>query len=297
MTLALAAALLLAQDREQAARALVDQALSLEQAGRPAEAEGIMRRAASEYPDTAAGRAAAEWLAWKAAQSEEEADAPSCLAMLTSVAWCGGYGLWCLVFFGVALLAPLGAVLRRRAKEGAFRRAREQDLANPQNAEARHLLARIYADHGRAAKARGLLDEALRIAAESPLYDETPYRFRLLDAQLLERAKFLREAAAAYEAALKLKSDTGYDAAELGLARVAALRKDWLAAREWAKRAITSTSAALEAYFRWAQAARALGEREEAREARRGFDEAVRLMPRWVRQRRFYWRLRFGLLR
>lgn len=211
---------------------------------------------------------------------------------------------WCLfrTFFGWWIPFLAAATLWALFRHGLrywFRRRRflarqAARLDNPGDAEVRYELALLHAEGKRWRKAEARAREALEIAQGHPLYPQIPHRFARLHGDCLYSLRRTSEAAAAYRRALDLKSDSGYDLALLGVCR-----SEWRSGRpeaalEFARHTIDQNTSALEAYFRWAQAAAALGRDADADEAARKFHETVSRLVHSRGHRTFRWRLAFA---
>lgn len=204
-------------------------------------------------------------------------------------------GLACLAF----LLSPLLVLGWERVREGLrggrYVREHEAELANPQNAEARYALAAIYAGSWRVGRAEFYIAEAVRLAAESPLYDGVPHRFLRVYGDILRRRRRFDEAIRAYQTALEKPSEMGCEETHFGIGRSLqqlGRHEEGLAAL---RRAQEENGSRLETYFRVAQACAAIGDDDGAREAEDEFRRTIEDLPRDSRQPRARWRLAFRL--
>jgi tetratricopeptide (TPR) repeat protein len=204
------------------------------------------------------------------------------------------FGWWILFLVGASLFSF--AVHRFRLWDRRRRRLRiaeDQSRANPGNAEVRFELALINAENGNWVNAEALVREAIDTVSTSQLYNHVPHKFLRLKADCLRGRDDPAAAAEAYRKALEVKSDGGYDKALLGVCR-----SEWRADRpeaalEFARHALDASPSMLEAYFRWAQAADAVGKPEEVAKAREGFRRAASVLVRGSRHGVFRWRLAF----
>jgi tetratricopeptide (TPR) repeat protein len=171
--------------------------------------------------------------------------------------------------------------------------AQSARLANPQNAEVRRELAQLYLEGRRPAKALALAREAVDVATSSPLYESVPFLFWRVLGEALWRRGEVDEAVVVFERALKSKSETGYFDALLLLSRCHWKRGDAARALEWAKHASQENTSSLQCYFRWAQAAAALGNGAELRTAREAFFRTRAALPRFSRQGQLRWAVAF----
>ena len=224
-----------------------------------------------------------------------ESEGPSILNALLHFLFGTFIGWWILIVLFLALSAPVMLRVRLWQRRRAFLRNEASKLANPQNADARYQLAVIYYDGRRNAKARALIEEAIGIAAESPLYDEVPHRFHVLLGNLHYRKGRHADALSSYQKSLSVKSDLGYGDVYLCLGRCTLRRGDAEAALEWLKKSRQERTSYLETYFRIAQAAAVLGREEEVKKAKADFRETAKTLPRFARQKKLWWKLAFGM--
>ena len=231
-------------------------------------------------------------------QAVEEESRPTGILRLLFYSGClFNIFFWWIVF--VAVVAAGVPVVRRFRLWQAKRRFIESQgakLQNPQNADARFQLATIHAEGRSWRRAAEYAADAVRVAGENPLYEgRVPYHFlRLLGETLYRRGRH-GEAIDAFQRALEAKSELGHGDAIFGLGLAHLRRKEFALALSRLKEAVRENGSNLEGYFRWAQAASALGQPDEAAEARRQFREVARSLPRFAKQRRFRWRLAFFL--
>lgn len=207
-------------------------------------------------------------------------------------------GEWLLLLFVLFLLTPLWVVIRdavRTAIRGSrFKRDREADLANSQNADARYQLALLYYDGRRPGKAEEYIVEAIRLTGSNPAYDGIPYRYLRLQGDILSARGRHEEAVAAYRLALDRPSELGHEEVFFGLGRTHRHLGGAEAALDWFKKANRENGSRLETYFRIAQLCGELGRVEEEREAFREFGVTVGQLPRDTRERRLWWRFCFA---
>lgn len=208
-------------------------------------------------------------------------------------------GDWLLLLFVLFLLTPLGVLIRdalRTAIRGnRFRREREADLANSQNADARYQLALLYYEGGRPGKAEGYIAEAIRLTGSNPAYDGIPYRYLRLQGDILSARGRTEEAVATYRLALERPSELGHEDIHFGLGRThrrLGLNEEALG---WFQKANRDNGSRLETYFRIAQLCGQLGRAGEERAAIDEFGVAVGQLPRDTRERRLWWRFCFAL--
>jgi tetratricopeptide (TPR) repeat protein len=207
---------------------------------------------------------------------------------------------WFVAWIAFVLLAlaasPLVHALRLWRARRRFIESQGARLLNPQNADARFQLANLYADGRAWRRALAYAQEAVRVARDNPLFEgRVPYHFlRLLGDALYHRGR-LAEAVDAYRGALDAPSDLGHADALFGLGRALLRQGKREEAVDVLRRAIRENGSKLEAYFRWAQAAAALGRPAEVEEARREFRAVAAALPRFARQGRLRWRAAFWL--
>lgn len=199
------------------------------------------------------------------------------------------------VFFVVAVLPRLDRLGRMVRAKRRFIRDQGAQLNNPQNADARYQLGNIYAEGGRWRLALEYAEAAVRIARESPLFEEgVPYHFLLLLGDALFRHGRTDEAAKTYEEALWSKSQMGHAEAYFGLGRAQVRLGDLDRALQSLKTSIEENASNLEGYFRLAQAAAKAGKAEETARAAAEFRRVAASLPRFARRRkRMRWRLAF----
>lgn len=228
---------------------------------------------------------------------EEEPGSPGILRLLFFSGCLGNLFFWWLVFIAVVSAGvPIARRFRLWQAKRRFIESQGAKLQNPQNADARFQLASIFAEGRSWRRALEYAAEAVKVAEENPLYEgQVPYHFlRLLGDTLYRRGRH-DEAIAAYGRALKAKSELGHGEAIFGLGCALLRKRDFAAAVERLKEAVRENGSNLEGYFRWAQAAAALGKADEVAEARRQFRDVARSLPRFAKQRRLRWRLAFFL--
>jgi tetratricopeptide (TPR) repeat protein len=202
---------------------------------------------------------------------------------------------WWIALIGLAAASyPLVRRVRLWQARRRFIESQGAKLQNPQNADARFQLASLYAEGGAWRKAADYAGEAVRVAAENPLFEgRVPYHFLRLHGDALRKRGRLDEAAAAYERALTAKSDLGHADALFGLGLVRLKAGETEKAFELLRRAVRENGSRLEGYFRLAQAAERLGRGADVEEAARDFRETAASLPRFARQGRLRWRLAF----
>ena len=204
------------------------------------------------------------------------------------------FGWWILFMLAMVVLSPIGYRVRGWLRERRFLASQSVRLANPQNAEVRRDLADLYFSSGRSRKAERFAREAIEVARSNPLYEgKGPDPFHRLWAAALYRLKRYEQAIAAYDEALKSRSETGYFDALLGMAKTHWRLGNVDMAMKWAKHAVQENTSSLEGYFRWAQAAAKAGRPEEVAEARLGFAKTRAALPRFARERKIRWTLAF----
>ncbi len=210
--------------------------------------------------------------------------------------------LFNLFFWWIALIVLVVActpLVRRFRTWQARRRFIDQQgarLQNPQNAEARFQLANIYAEGKAWRRTLRYAEEAVRTARENPLYEgRVPYHFLRLHGDALTHCGRHEEAVAAYGLALSAKSDLGHTEARFGLGKALYRQGKTAEALEQFRAVLKDHESNLEAYFRLAQAAVALGRAEEADSVRAEFWRVAAALPRFARQKRLRWRLAFLL--
>ncbi len=203
-------------------------------------------------------------------------------------------GWWILFLLGATAAAGLASAWRgwrRRARWHAMNRIR---LENPGNAEVRFEIATMHAEARRWRRAEEFAAEAAAIAKDNPSYGQVPHKFLRLRADALYGQGRWAEAAEAYRKSLEVRYDAGYDAALLGVARSEYRAGRPAEAFEFARHALDENSSLLEAWFRRAQAAAALGRDADVEEARQGFHRVAALLPPFGKHRRFRWKLAFA---
>jgi tetratricopeptide (TPR) repeat protein len=201
---------------------------------------------------------------------------------------------WIAILVVVSVSYPLVRRVRLWQARRRFIESQGAKLQNPQNADARFQLANLYAEGGSWARAVHYAGEAVRIAAENPLFEgEVPYHFLRLHGDALRKRGRLDEARAAYERALESKSDTGHGDALFGLGVVRLKKGEPEPAFDLLKRAVHENGSRLEGYFRLAQAAERLGRGSEVEAAFREFSATASSLPRFARKGRLRWRLAF----
>ncbi len=222
--------------------------------------------------------------------------AGGCSAVLGTIAWFlfgTFYGWWVLFAMAFVVSLPfLNAYRAWRAKQ-RFMAAQGQKFANPQNADARFQIAEIYLQAGRWKSAHPYAHHAVEIASQNPVYDGVPFAYLRALGRSLYGMRRYAEAADVFQRALKAKSELGYFDALLGVSKCAYRGGQLETALEYAKHAVAEQESHLEPYFRWAQAAAALGKAGEADAARERFWRTALALPRYARQRRLWWRLAF----
>lgn len=203
--------------------------------------------------------------------------------------------LWWFALLGlVALSYPLAFRFRHWQARRRFVESQGSKLLNPQNADARFQLASLYAEGRRWRKAAEFAGEAVRVAAENPLFEgRVPYSYLRLHGDALRMRGRLEEAAEAYERALTAKSDLGHADALFGLGVVRLRLGETEKAFGLLQRAVGENGSRLEGWFRLAQAADRLGRADEVEFARREFGATASSLPPFARQGRLRWRLAF----
>ncbi|MBI4564921.1 MAG: hypothetical protein HY716_09550 [Planctomycetes bacterium] len=214
--------------------------------------------------------------------------------MLWHVLFGSIFGWWILFLLLGGTAAGIASLVRKWNRRRRFVAAQRARLSNPQDAEVRFGLATICAEGRKWKKALRFIEEAISIAREDPRYNHVPYRFFKLRGDALYGLKRWKAASEAYREALAVSSDAGYEGALLGVARSEYRAGRLSEALAYSRHAVEENESLLEAYFRWAQAAAAAGNPAEQREAGRRFRAVVSSLPRFVRQRRLWWRLAFS---
>lgn len=205
------------------------------------------------------------------------------------------FGWWILFIIGAVIVGALRHRVRAWVRSRRYMGAQASKLANPQNADVRMGLAEIYLQGRRWKKAERYAREAIATAKDNPLYDgRIPYAFHTSLATALYGRRRYAEAEASFRDALASPSQTGYHEALLGLAKSLYRLKRCEEALDFARHAANENTSSLETYFRWAQAAAALGRGDEVGEARRRFHETARALPPFSRERRLRFRLAFA---
>jgi tetratricopeptide (TPR) repeat protein len=203
---------------------------------------------------------------------------------------------WVAVIAGFAAAYPLARRFQLWRAKARFIESWGTRLENPQNADARFQLAHLYAEGGSWRKALRYAEEAVRVAAENPLYEgRVPYHFLLLLGEALSRRRRYGEAADAFRRALGARSDLGHGDARFGLGKAYYRKGDFVKALEAYREALPDNASRLEVYFRLAQVAARLGHDREAARARAEFRRVAASLPRFARQKRLRWRLAFLL--
>ncbi|HTF58046.1 MAG TPA: hypothetical protein VK661_12515 [Planctomycetota bacterium] len=202
-------------------------------------------------------------------------------------------GWWILFLVVAGTLQGLRSLFRAWIRHRRVVAANQARLSDPRNAESRYTLAKLHSEGRRWGKALALLDEAVEIASNDSRYNHVPHRFYRLKADCLYGKGDWSGAAAAYRKSLEVKSDAGYDAALLGVARSEFRAGRTSEAVAFSRYAIGENGSLLEAYFRWAQAASAAGDRAEADRAAAEFRRVAALLPPFARQRPLWWRFAF----
>ena len=141
----------------------------------------------------------------------------------------------------------------------------------------------------------GRLPQAVRLAAESPLYEGVPYRFLRLYGDILRRRGRHDEAIRAYETAMDRPSDLGHEETCFGMGRAHQKQARPDEALRWFRRAREENGSRLETYFRIAQCCAVLGDDDGVREAESEFDRTLDDLPRDSRRSSTRWRLAFRL--
>lgn len=203
---------------------------------------------------------------------------------------------WVVLIVVVAAGYPLAVRFRAWQARRRFIESQGRQLENPDNAEARFQLAHLYAEGKSWRRAARYAEDAVRAAKSNPLYDgRVPYHFLRLCGEALLRLGRYPEAEDAFVQALKAKSELGHAEARFGLGKVLYRRGKVAEALDCFREVVRDHASNLEAYFRQAQAAAALGKDDEARAARAEFRKVAASLPRFARQKRLRWRLAFLL--
>jgi tetratricopeptide (TPR) repeat protein len=203
---------------------------------------------------------------------------------------------WILFILVVVLSYPVAQRVRAWQARRRFVARQRDQLEDPRNAEARFELARLHAEGRGWRRAAEFAEAAVQAARENPLYDgRPPYHFLRLWGDALFRSGRPAEAADAYTQALGAKSDVGYGDVRFGLARAFQRMGRTAEALETYRRAIEDNGSNLEAYFRAAQAAAALGRADEVTKLHAEFSRVASSLPRYVRQSPLRWRMAFLL--
>ena len=193
----------------------------------------------------------------------------------------------------IVISAPVVRFLNFLRERNRFLRNEAANLANPQNADARLQLARIYCRRGRYRKALPYVEEAMKVAEENPLYDEIPPSFHRLHGDILFGMRRYAKAEEAFNETLQLGKDVEFGEIYLRLGRCALRQRKYEDALQWFQRSVKERSSYLETYFRIAQAAAKLGRRDEIRKAKEDFSRVAANLPKFVKQSPFKWRLAF----
>jgi tetratricopeptide (TPR) repeat protein len=209
----------------------------------------------------------------------------------------GNFFFWWIAFAAASTLAyPFIRRFRLWQSKRRFMESQSARLANPQNADVRFQLANVYAEGGSWRRASEHAREAVRVARENPLYDgHVPYHFLLLLGQALYHRGLFGEAVDSFQQALEAKAERGYADARFGLGKALYRGGDAARAIEAYRRSIEENQSNLEAYFRLAQAAAALGRDSDAGVAREEFRHVAASLPRFAGKQRFRWRFAFLL--
>lgn len=177
--------------------------------------------------------------------------------------------------------------LRTWERHRRFYRARQAELANPHNADARFQLGVIHYDGRQLRRALRYFREAVEIG-EAHGSEVDPLLYRYLG-HTLRRLGHHREALVAYEAGLEEAPESGRGEAETGVALAHQRLGDVEAAERWYRRAATANQSLLEPRLRLAALLLRQGRGPEAgatiEDAR-----SIRLPPFMRRQQR-RWRL------
>lgn len=209
----------------------------------------------------------------------------------------GNFYFWWIAFIAVSAVGyPFLRAFRLWQSKRRFLQSQSARLENPQNAEVRFQLANLYAEGRSWRKAEEQARESVRVAKENPLYEgAVPYHFLLLFGRALYERKNYDEAADAFRQALEAKAERGVADARFGLGKTLYRRGDAAKAVDALRTSIEENQSNLEAYFRLAQAAAALGRPRDVDWARAEFRRVARSLPRFAGRRRFRWRLAFFL--
>ena len=193
-----------------------------------------------------------------------------------------------------AIASPFIRMFRLWQAKSRFIRSQGAKLENPQNADARFQLANIYAVGGGYRKALEYAQAAVKVAEDNPLYEGiVPYHLMRLLGDMYYRRGRHEEAIAAYQRALKAKSDLGYGDARFGMGRALYRKGDLDQAFEVLNQSIEDNASNLEGYFRLAQAATELGRLKVADQVKREFWRVAAQLPAFAGKHRMRWRLAF----
>jgi tetratricopeptide (TPR) repeat protein len=209
----------------------------------------------------------------------------------------GNLYFWWVAFIATSTVAyPFIRQFRLWQSKRRFMESQSARLSNPQNADVRFQLANLYAEGGSWRRASEHAREAVRVAGENPLYDgQVPYHFLLLLGQALYHRGVFGESVDAFERALQAKAERGHADARFGLGKALYRKGDAAKAADAYRRSIEENQSNLEAYFRLAQAAAALGKDSEVQVAIEEFRRVAASLPRFAGKRRFRWRIAFLL--
>jgi tetratricopeptide (TPR) repeat protein len=206
------------------------------------------------------------------------------------------YGWAILAAVLTAIGTPFVRAIRLWQAKNRFIRSQGAKLENPQNADARFQLANIYAEGGSWRKALTYARDAVKVAAENPLYEgQVPYHMLRLLGDCCARRGRTDEAIEAYRTALAAKSDLGYGDARFGLGLALYRKGEAAQAFDVLNQSIEDNGSNLEGYFRLAQAATDLGRLKEAEMVKREFWRVSRQLPSFAGKRRLRWRVAFLL--
>jgi tetratricopeptide (TPR) repeat protein len=284
--MAVIAALLFVLPAQEGPSELLDRAL---REGDLDRREALYDRIVREHPDSPEAATVREFRRVVRAPDRR----PGILDALASFLFGTILGWWILLLGVFVLSLPLVHRYRAWLSLRRFMRAQGERLANPQNADARFQLAEIHLQAGRWKPAARYAGEAIAIASENPLFDGIPYAYLRCLGEARYGSRDYAGAEETFERALKAKSEMGYGDALLGLAKARYRLGRLEGALEFAKHAVAEQQSMLEAYFRWAQAAAALGRPDEVAAARQQFRRVAAGLPRFAHKKRLRWRLAF----
>jgi tetratricopeptide (TPR) repeat protein len=202
-------------------------------------------------------------------------------------------GWWILFLLAAAAFQGGRSLIRTWTRHRRVVAANLARMSDPNSAESRYTLAKLYSEGRHWKRALALIDEAVEIASRDSRYNHVPHRFLRLKGDCRYGSGAWAEAAAAYRKSLEVPSDGGYAEALLGVARSEYRAGRLGEAVAFGRHAVAENESLLEAYFRWAQAAAAGKVEAERSKAAAEFRRVAASLPPFARQRRLWWRLAF----